>query len=149
MGNIHRMAAEDMDSARAAALYEETLRKSFSIGPEQQPRFDLVLLGMGEDGHTASLFPHTSALTETKRLVVANYVEKFGAYRLTLTVPVINHAAHVIFLISGESKASVLKEVLEGKHDPQRLPSQLIQPTTGKLVFMADRAAARELTRHV
>ncbi len=91
--NIHRMLGEDKDPAVAASNYEATLKKAFGLAPSQFPCFSLVLLGMGEDGHTASLFPHTMALLETKRLVVANYVEKLGTHRLTVTVPVINHAA--------------------------------------------------------
>ncbi len=143
--NIHRMLGEDTDPSRAAAKYEETLRETFCLGPGQLPRFNLVLLGMGDDGHTASLFPHTTALSETKSLVVANYVEKFGTYRLTVTVPVINHAAQVVFLISGGAKAVVLKEVLDGKEDSQRLPSQLIRPAAGKVLYIVDHAAGREL----
>jgi len=145
--NIHRMLGEEADSAKAAASYEATIRESFGLAPGQFPRFGLVLLGMGDDGHTASLFPHTAALSETKSLVVANYVEKFGTHRLTLTVPVINHAAQVAFLISGGSKTAVLKEVLEGKEDPQRLPSQFIHPVTGKLLYIIDRAAGQELSQ--
>jgi len=145
--NIHRMLGEDKDPAKAATRYESTLRESFGLASGQLPRFDLILLGMGDDGHTASLFPHTAALSETKRLVVANYVEKFGTHRLTLTIPVINHAAQVVFLISGGSKGAVLKEVLEGKEDPQRLPSQFIQPVTGKIQYIIDRAAGQELSQ--
>ncbi len=139
--NIHRMLGEEADPAKAATSYEATLRESFGLAPGQFPRFGLVLLGMGDDGHTASLFPHTAALSETKSLVVANYVEKFGTHRLTLTVPVINHAAQVVFLISGGSKAAVLKEVLKGKEDPERFPSQFIHPVTGKLLYIIDQAA--------
>ena len=145
--NLHRMLGEENDPAKAATRYEVTLRESFGIAPGELPRFDLILLGMGDDGHTASLFPHTAALSETKRLVVANYVEKFGTHRLTLTIPVINHAAQVVFLISGSSKAAVLKEVLQGKEDPERLPSQFIHPVTGKLLFIIDDAAGQELSR--
>lgn len=145
--NIHRMHGEEADPGKAATSYEATLGESFGLAPGQLPRFDLVLLGMGDDGHTASLFPHTAALSETKSLVVANYVEKFGTHRLTLTIPVINHAEQVIFLISGGSKAAALKEVLEGKEDPQRLPSQFIQPVTGKILFIIDHAAGQELSR--
>lgn len=144
--NIHRMLGEDKDPAVAASHYEATLKKAFGLAPSQFPCFSLVLLGMGEDGHTASWFPHTMALLETKRLVVANYVEKLGTHRLTVTVPVINHAAQVIFLISGESKAAVLREVLEGEEDLQRLPSQSIRPLSGKLLYIVDKAAARELS---
>jgi 6-phosphogluconolactonase len=144
--NIHRMPAEYEDHARAATEYEQTLKAFFGVPAGEWPRFDLILLGMGNDGHTASLFPGTSALAERKRWVTANYVEKLDTHRLTLTVPVINHAANVVFLISSESKASVLREVLEGQYEPQRLPSQLIRPVEGKLLFIVDRAASKELT---
>ncbi|MBI3951061.1 MAG: 6-phosphogluconolactonase [Acidobacteria bacterium] len=139
--NVHRMPAEQEDHERAAADYEETLQTFFGLKPGQLPRFDLILLGMGEDGHTASLFPGTLALKVTDRLVAANYVEKLKAQRLTLTVPVINNAATVVFLISGASKARVLKDVLEGQYDPMRLPSQLIRPSEGRLIFIVDHAA--------
>ncbi|MFQ5796650.1 MAG: 6-phosphogluconolactonase [Candidatus Bipolaricaulia bacterium] len=144
--NIHRMPAEQEDRLHAAAVYEQTLREFFELRGGELPCFDLILLGMGEDGHTASLFPGTPALAETERLVAANYVEKLGTYRLTLTVPVINHAANVVFLVSGKSKELVLREVLEGEHQPQRLPSQLIRPVEGKLVFIVDREAGKELS---
>ena len=143
--NIHRMSAEQADHTSAAAVYEQTLRGFFEVAAGELPCFHLILLGMGEDGHTASLFPGTTALAETKRLVVANYVEKLGTHRLTLTVPVINHAANVAFMITGSAKAPVLKKVLEGEHDPQQFPSQLIRPKKGQLVFIVDRAAAKEL----
>ena len=143
--NIHRVLGEEKDPAVAASKYELLLKGSFGLTSSTLPRFSLVLLGMGDDGHTASLFPHTPALSETTRLVVANYVKKLDAHRLTLTLPVINHAAHVIFLISGESKAAILKEVLEGPEDSQRLPSQSIRPLSGKLLYIVDKAAAREL----
>lgn len=144
--NIHRMLAEREDHNQAAAEYEQTLKAFFGLEAGKLPRFDLIWLGMGEDGHTASLFPGTVALDVTDRLAVANYVEKFKAHRLTLTAPVINHAANVVFLISGESKASVLREVLEGERQPHRWPSQLIQPLEGKLLFIVDRPATSELT---
>ncbi len=144
--NIHRIPAEQEDHIHAAMEYEQTIRAFFHTETGRLPRFDLIILGMGEDGHTASLFPRTSTLKETDRLVSANYIEKLGAYRLTLTVPVINQAANVLFLISGESKASVLKEVFEGEYQPQQLPSQLIRPANGRLLFMVDRMAASKLT---
>lgn len=143
--NIHRMPAEQEDHVHAATEYEQTIRSFFHTKAGGVPRFDLIVLGMGEDGHTASLFPWTSALGETQRLVSANYTEKLDAYRLTLTVPLINRSAEVLFLISGESKASVLRDVLEGEYQPQRFPSQLIRPVNGRLLFIVDRMAAGEL----
>lgn len=143
--NIYRMPAEQEDHVRAAMEYEHAIRSFFHTEPGGLPRFDLIILGMGEDGHTASLFPHTSALEEKDRLVIANFVEKIGAYRLTLSVPLINQAAEVMFLISGESKAFVLREVFEGEYLPQRFPSQLIRPVNGRLLFVVDRMAASKL----
>ncbi|BBO17771.1 6-phosphogluconolactonase [Candidatus Brocadia pituitae] len=143
--NIYRIPAEQEDRARAAMEYEQALRTFFHLKAGAFPRFDLILLGMGDDGHTASLFPFTTALDETDRLVLANYVEKLGVYRLTFSVPTLNQAREVIFLISGTSKASVLREVLEGDYQPKRLPSQLIQPVNGRLWFIADLSAASKL----
>jgi 6-phosphogluconolactonase len=109
------------------------------------PRFDLVALGMGQDGHTASLFPHTAALHELGRLAVANYLPQKESRRLTLTWPVIDHARSVFFVIAGADKAEVLREVLMGPHDPERLPSQLIWPASGILTLILDQAAASQL----
>jgi 6-phosphogluconolactonase len=145
--NIHRVPAEHPDAIQSAEEYEQELRRFFNLETGELPRFDCVLLGMGPDGHTASLFPETEALQERERLVVANWVEKFRAYRITMTVPVLNHADHVSFLVSGEEKAGILKQVLEGEKDPKRFPSQLIEPTHGKLVWIVDEAAATRLTK--
>lgn len=144
--NIHRMPGEYEDHARAAAEYERALKTFFKVPEDAWPRFDLILLGMGDDGHTASLFPETPGFAERERWVADNYVAKLGTHRLTLTAPVINHAANVVFLISGKAKAPVLKEVLEGEYQPHRLPSQLVRPEGGKLLFILDQAAAKELT---
>ncbi|HVG29774.1 MAG TPA: 6-phosphogluconolactonase [Pyrinomonadaceae bacterium] len=140
--NVHRMIGEG-DAASNARLYEEELRAFF--GDAASPAFDLVMLGMGEDGHTASLFPETPALDERGAWVVANRVEKLGAYRLTLTATVINHAAHVLFVATGAGKAVRLSEVLSGAREPHRLPAQLIRPTGGTLEWYVDRAAASKL----
>jgi 6-phosphogluconolactonase len=102
---------------------------------------------MGPDGHTASLFPQTAALDEQKRMVVANWVERFQTHRVTLTLPVLNNAESIIFLVSGENKAETLKLVLEGEGRPKRFPAQMIQPVQGKLLWIVDRAAARELRK--
>ena len=144
-GNIFRVPAENPDATVAASQYEQTLRDFFKAPVGAVPRLDLVLLGMGPDGHTASLFPGTTALQETSRLVVANWVEKFKTQRITLTLPVITAAAAVTFLVSGSDKAATLKEVLEGKQPPERFPSKLIRPTSARLVWMVDQAAAAEL----
>jgi len=138
---IHRMEGE-LEPEVAAARYESELRNSFRLEGAESPRFDLVALGMGEDGHTASLFPHTEALHKLSNLVAANYVPQKDAWRITLTWPVINHADSVFFLIGGADKAQILKEVLTGPHDPERLPSQLIWPASGILTLILDKAAA-------
>lgn len=142
---IHRMRGEDPDPERAAAEYEARLRTAFRGPAGSLPRVDLVLLGMGADGHTASLFPHTEALRETQRWVVRNHVPKLRADRLTLTAPAINGGSTILFLVAGDDKAPALQEVLEGPTDPERLPAQLIRPTDGHLVWLVDRAAASRL----
>jgi 6-phosphogluconolactonase len=145
--------AELPNAETAAFAYETDIRRTFGIehadiaeGPVALPRFDLILLGMGEDGHTASLFPHSPALYERKAFVVANPVEKLATTRITITVPVINNAARVWFLITGGSKAHVLKDVLEGPYQPDLLPSQLVNPTDGNLTFLLDTSAAAALS---
>jgi len=145
--NVFRIPAEDSDASLAAASYEATLRKFFQLGNGQLPRFDLILLGMGPDGHTASLFPETKALTETSHLVVANWVEKLHTYRITLTAPVLNAAREVDFLIAGHDKADAVREVLEGSGSPELYPSKLVKPTDGKLLFIMDEGAATGLKR--
>jgi 6-phosphogluconolactonase len=138
---IHRMEGE-LDPEVAAARYESDLRSSFRLGDAEIPRFDLVALGIGDDGHTASLFPHTAALHVLDRLAVANRVPQKGVWRITLTWPVINHARSVFFLAAGAGKAAILNEVLTGPHDPERLPSQLIWPSSGILTLILDKDAA-------
>ncbi len=135
--NIHRIAGERPPQEGAAA-YEQELRAFFG----GLPHFDLVLLGMGDDGHTASLFPHTLALHEISRWVVPNHAPSPPHKRLTLTAPVLNAADTILFLVSGTSKAAPLREVLHGTPDPQRLPAQLIHPQSGHLIWMTDAAAA-------
>jgi 6-phosphogluconolactonase len=140
--NIHRMIGEG-DPAASARLYEDELQSFFE--GVSWPRFDLVFLGMGDDGHTASLFPGTIALKEERAWVVANWVEKFKTFRITLSAPAINHAAHILFLVTGESKARRLAEVMRGPRDPARLPSQAIRPVDGSLEWLVDKAAATYL----
>jgi len=142
VGGVHRMRGESPPAA-AAAAYEEELRRFF--GPDEPARLDLILLGLGEDGHTASLFPETSALDVTDRWVVANPVLKLGTTRLTLTVPVINAAQAVIFLVAGEGKAEALREILEGDADPRAYPAKLVHSRSGDLTWMVDRAATSQL----
>lgn len=139
-GNVFRVQTE-MNNPEAAALeYENSIRKFFALQPGEFPRFDLIMLGMGPDGHTASLFPGTAALTETRRLVVANWVPKLNTYRITFTFPVLNHAACVMFLAGGPDKAAPIRQVLE-EHRAD-LPSAKVQPVDGRLVWMLDQAAA-------
>jgi 6-phosphogluconolactonase len=138
---IHRMEGE-LEPEAAAARYESELRNSFRLEGGELPRFDVVQLGMGPDGHTASLFPHTQALHELDRLAVANHVENKDAWRVTLTWPVINRGSQVFFLIGGADKAQILKEVFTGLRHVERLPSQLISPAGGILTLLLDRAAA-------
>ncbi|MDR3772277.1 MAG: 6-phosphogluconolactonase [Terracidiphilus sp.] len=139
---IHRIEGE-LDPEVAASRYESELRNSFRLEGAESPRFDLIALGMGPDGHTASLFPETGALHEMSRLVVANHVpQQKQSWRITLTWPVINNASSVFFLIAGADKAAVLNQVLTGARNPELLPSQLIWPASGILTLILDQAAA-------
>lgn len=139
--NIHRVRTE-MEVRLAAFNYEEDLRKFFK---GEWPRFDLVLLGMGEDGHTASLFPHSAALNEESRWFVSNYAPEKKTWRLTLTRNAINAARLVVVLVRGASKAERLKAVLTGPKDPWDMPVQMVAPVDGKLIWLLDRAAASQL----
>jgi len=141
--NVFRVPAE-LPAGAAADEYERSLRSFFNLSPGSWPSFDLILLGLGDDGHTASLFPGSAALQETSRLVVANWAEKFQSFRITFTYPVLNRAAEVLFLVSGESKAQILKEVL-APSGPRIYPAQAVQPHPGILTWLADRDAARLL----
>lgn len=143
--NIHRIEAE-LSAQEAANHYQELLRASFALPPGEIPRFDLVLLGMGPDGHTASLFPGSQALGENTHLVAANWVEKFKVFRITLTFPVLNHAAEVMFLVSGTDKAGMLRRVLQGDPSGATYPAQRVRPEAGRLLWYADQAAAARLS---
>lgn len=146
-GRIHRIEAERPDREAAAQDYQAVIARAFGIdaaGPS--PALDLILLGMGPDGHTASLFPATKALDETARWVVVNHVPKFAADRLTLTYPILNSAREVLFLVAGADKAERLVEVLEGPDNPRRLPSQRVRPAAGLLLWYVDRQASARLT---
>lgn len=136
--NVHRVRAE-LDADVAATEYEQELVNFFHLGNQEMPRFDLVFLGIGEDGHTASLFPGSNALTETSRRVVANWVEKFKSFRITFTFPVLNHSAEIVFLISGADKAQILSEVL--RPGAQKYPAQGVQPENGRLLWLVDQDA--------
>jgi 6-phosphogluconolactonase len=139
---VHRLKGE-AEPALAASEYERDLRAAFGASSREIPRFDLLLLGLGADGHTASLFPGTAAIAERERLVVANDVPALHAVRLTFTLPLINRARRVAFLVSGAEKAPILARVLEGP--PGVLPAQLVSPDDGELVWIVDSAAARNL----
>lgn len=144
--NVFRMPAENPDAAAAAAAYEATLRKFFQTKAGEFPRFDLILLGMGPDGHTASLFPGTAGLQEQSRLVIANWVEKLKTHRLSFTFPVLNAAREVTFLVSGTDKAPALHSVLEENVAGEQYPSKLVKPKDGRLIWFVDRAAASEIS---
>jgi 6-phosphogluconolactonase len=144
-GNFHRLQAERPDREQAARDYAEDLARVLAPAPGEFPRLDLVYLGMGPDGHTASLFPGSPALEERRLWVVPNYVAKLQAYRLTLTLPVLNAAGHVIFMVTGADKAGALREVLEGPAG--RLPAQRIQPAHGRVSWFVDRDSARLLSQ--
>lgn len=139
---IHRMQGE-LPAEEAAADYERELRAFFGDEP---PRLDLVLLGMGDNGHTASLFPGLTAVHEQQRWVMAEYVGEVGMWRLTLTPLVLNLARQIVFLVAGEGKASMLRQVLEGPYAPDERPSQVVRPVPGELTWMVDAAAAAQLT---
>lgn len=140
--NVHRIQGE-LEPTQAAAAYVEELRTAF--GGRRRPRFDLLWLGMGADGHTASLFPGGAALTETRRWAVAVHVKARESWRVTLTPPVLNASHQVIFLVSGAAKAKRVKQVLRGERDPERMPAQLVRPKQGTVLWMLDREAASEL----
>jgi 6-phosphogluconolactonase len=141
---VHRMEGE-LDPEVAAARYESTIRNTFKLEGAETPTFDLVLLGMGDDGHTASLFPHTEALNELSRIAVPNHVPQKDTWRITLTWPVINQGREVAFLIEGAAKAQVLHDVFLGPYQPETYPSQIIRPASGRLTLLLDAAAAAKL----
>jgi 6-phosphogluconolactonase len=143
---VHRIKAELGDLEEAAREYQMEIARVFGVAPTgPPPAFDLVLLGMGADGHTASLFPWSQALPERRRWVVSHYVVRLNAWRITLTPPILNRAREIRLLVTGADKAGTLQEVLEGPRDPERLPVQLIAPESGHLAWLGDRAAAAKL----
>src|SRR5512136_170133 len=142
--NIHRIHGED-DPGLEALRYEQEIARFYRAAAF--PAFDLILLGMGDNGHTASLFPGTASLREEERWVVAQYVEVMTTWRVTFTAPLINAARHVAFLVEGAGKAQMLWNVLEGPYQPDVWPSQLIQPVTGELHWLVDAAAAARVKR--
>jgi 6-phosphogluconolactonase len=145
--NIFRVQAEEKDADTAAREYEQTLTEIFQLQSGEFPSFDFMLLGMGPDGHTASLFPETRALHETTRLVVANWVDKLNVYRITMTLPVLNNSAYVLFVVSGRDKAKILRDVLESQ--TEQMPASLVHPPKGRLVWMVDREAGGALSKQM
>jgi len=143
---IARIKGEYPDTEKAALEYQLVLRAYFKLKDGEYPRFDLVLLGMGDEGHTLSLFPGTKALHPAGRIVVRNWVGKFYTERITLTAEAVNHANRVMFLITRADKAPALKAVLEGPYEPEQLPAQLIQPKSGNTLWLIDRDAAKMLS---
>ncbi len=137
--HVHRVPSENPNGAEDAAEYEQTL---INTTGQALPELDLILLGTGADGHTASIFPGSDVLHETKRLVAATWVEKLQTHRITMTLPLLNNGASVVFLVSGLEKAKIVKEVLEG---PEKYPAQAIKPMHGELLWMLDEEAAREI----
>jgi 6-phosphogluconolactonase len=142
--NVHRIRAE-LDAARSAAEYENELRSAFGSRAGEIPRFDLIMLGMGPDGHTASLFPGSAALQESTDLVSANWVEKFNSHRITFTYPLLNAAAEVMFVAGGADKADMLRHVLRGDPSGQTYPARDVRPVSGRLLWLVDEAAASRL----
>lgn len=146
---VTRVKAENPNAEDAAKDYEQAIRTYFKLADGQFPRFDLVLLGMGSEGHVASLFPGTKALRENRRIVVHNWVGKVLMDRITLTAPAINNARHIISMVTGADKCPALTAVLERVYEPDQLPAQLIQPVNGTLLWLVDTAAGGMLTRAI
>jgi 6-phosphogluconolactonase len=143
---VTRIKAENPDAIQAALEYEKALRDYFKLQPGECPRFDLVLVGMGSEGHTLSLFPGTKALHADGRIVVRNWVGKLYTDRITLTAPAASNAAEILFMVTGADKAPALKAVLEGPFEPEQLPAQALLPHNGKLLWLVDTAAGSLLT---
>ena len=137
--NVHRIRSENPDAAAVASEYEQTIRAATK---QMLPRLDLIFLGLGTDGHTASIFPGSEVLHETERLVAAPYVEKFKSYRITMTLPLLNNGASIVFLVSGAEKAEIVKQVIQGEN---KYPAQAVNPTQGELIWMLDKDAASKL----
>jgi 6-phosphogluconolactonase len=142
--NIHPIPTGKGSLEISAKEYEKDVRRFFKISKGQHPAFDLILLGIGEDGHTASLFPGSEALSEGKRFTAAVRLDELRHHRITLTLPVINHAEHVIFFVKGENKAPVMRKIIKREGPP--LPASMVQPESGSLLFLIDREAGSQLS---
>jgi 6-phosphogluconolactonase len=143
---VTRIKGEYPDAEQAALEYERVLREYFKLKNGENPRFDLVLVGMGNEGHTLSLFPGTKALHADGRVAVRNWVGKLYTERITLTAPAVSNAACILFMVTGADKCLALKAVLEGPYEPEQLPAQLLQPKNGKLLWLVDTTAGNMLT---
>jgi 6-phosphogluconolactonase len=143
---VTRIKGEYPDAEQAAGEYEQALREYFKLKTGEYPRFDLVLAGMGNEGHTLSLFPGTKALHADGRIAVRNWVGKLCADRITLTAAAASNSARILFLVTGADKACALQSVLEGPFEPEQLPAQLLQPKNGKLLWLVDSAAGAMLS---
>jgi 6-phosphogluconolactonase len=143
---VTRIKGEYPDADQAALEYENALRDYFHLKPGDYPRFDLLLVGMGNEGHTLSLFPGTKALNADGRIAVRNWIGKLYTDRITLTAPAACNSAEILFMVTGADKAPALKSVLEGPFEPDQLPAQSLQPTNGKLLWLVDTAAGSMLT---
>jgi 6-phosphogluconolactonase len=142
---VHRIRGE-AEPMQAAAECERDLRAFFHLEqPADLPSFDLVLLGLGDNSHIASLFPHHPALREETHLAIAVDVEASPSKRISLTMPVINNAERILFLVSGEKKAEAVRNVLQGPADPEQYPAQFVKPRGGQIVWLMDKAAAHKL----
>ena len=143
--NIHRVKTELSDAHETAVEYRSQIAETFGIDENALPKFDLVLLGMGPDGHTASLFPGSDALSETHKTVVENWVAKFDMFRITFTLPLINSAANVVFIVGGHDKAAMIARVFGTNSDSEKVPCQLVNPADGKLLWLLDKDAAAQI----
>jgi 6-phosphogluconolactonase len=146
---VTRIKGEYPDAEQAAREYEEALVSHFKLKAGEFPRFDLLLAGMGNEGHTLSLFPGTKALHADGRIAVRNWIGKLFTDRITLTAPAACAAAQILFMVTGADKAPALKAVLEGPYEPEQLPAQLLQPKDGKLLWLVDTAAGGMLSRGI
>ena len=142
---VHRIKGENPDHEKAAQEYEQLLTSFFELSSGKLPRFDVILIGMGDEGHMLSLFPGTKALHDNGRLVAPNWIGKLFTWRVTVTAPVANNSGLAIFMVTKADKALALKGVLEGPYEPEQMPSQLLQPTNGKTVWLVDTTAAEKL----
>ena len=146
---VTRIKGEYPDAEEAAREYEQALSSFFKLKAGELPRFDLLLVGMGSEGHTLSLFPGTKALHADGRIAVRNWIGKLYTDRITLTAPAACAAARIMFLVTSADKAPALKAVLEGPYEPEQLPAQLLQPKDGKLLWLVDTAAGGMLSKGI